>query len=248
MTNWRDDLALLREAIEACVGTDADWWNRDYADAPEALARVGAELERLERERDDYRQRWLANAEGFAEQARIKEQAFAERDSLRKELAEQRTRATLTRLDDAKAIGLIFDHSREALEAAYAELERADQHHQWHHDQEGRDVEEDDERLRVLMVIAEAIEELPEPLAEDAETQVRELRAVAVGMACPDCNVNATVGQGPCDKHREDTMSYLELRADSNRCLSAQRVVHVRSPDGRLTIEDVAGKIAEVEP
>ena len=62
------------------------------------------------------------------------------------------------RLRDATAIAEILDDCREALEAAYTELERAEDHHRWHHEQEGREVEPDDERLRVLMVIAEALE------------------------------------------------------------------------------------------
>ena len=107
-------------------------------------------------------------------------------DNLREQLEAQRTRFTLTRLDDAKAVGAIFDHSREALEAAYAELGRAEEHHRWHHEQSQRlmrgwrlkppeNYYDGDERLRVLMIIAEALEELPEPLTDDAEAQIAEL-------------------------------------------------------------------------
>lgn len=101
---------------------------------------------------------------------------------LEEDLEGLRTRHTLTRLDDARAVGAIFDHAREALEAAYTELERAEEHHRWHHEQEGHEVEDDEERLRVLMVIAEALEELPEPLSDDAEDQIAELREKAVNL------------------------------------------------------------------
>jgi hypothetical protein len=68
--------------------------------------------------------------------------------------------ATDVRLRDAQTVGDLLDDAREALEAAYGELARAEEHHRWHHEQEGREVELDDERLRVLMVIAEALDSL----------------------------------------------------------------------------------------
>jgi hypothetical protein len=75
-------------------------------------------------------------------------------------VARLRATATNVRLDDAQTIGDLLDDAREALESAYGELERAEQHHRWHHEQDGREVEEDDERLRVLMVVAEALDSL----------------------------------------------------------------------------------------
>ena len=102
---------------------------------------------------------------------------------LEEALQEQKIRSILARLDDAKVVGAIFDHSREALESAYAEFERAEEHHRWHHEQEGRAVEEDDERLRVLMIIAEALEELPESLPQDVEQQTEHLREQAAALS-----------------------------------------------------------------
>lgn len=74
--------------------------------------------------------------------------------------ARLRAAALDVRLRDAQTVGDLLEDAREALEAAYAELGRAEEHHRWHHEQEGREVEQDDERLRVLMVIAEALDSL----------------------------------------------------------------------------------------
>lgn len=128
-----------------------------------------------------------------------------------RQLNEQRTRFTLVRLDDAKAVGAIFDHAREALEAAYAELERAEEHHRWHHEQSHRlmrgwrleppeNYYDDDERLRVLMVIAEALEELPEPLTDDAESQTAELREWAKECRAKSWQLDGwAICRGPAD-------------------------------------------------
>lgn len=75
-------------------------------------------------------------------------------------VARLRAAALDTRLRDAQTIGDLLDDAREALESAEAELERAEQHHRWHHEQEGREVEPDEERLRVLLMIAEALDSL----------------------------------------------------------------------------------------
>lgn len=88
--------------------------------------------------------------------------ATTEHEDCDERIARLRAAATDVRLRDAQTIGDLLDDVREALKAAYTELERAEEHHRWHHKQDGyvRDLEEDDERLRVLMVIAEALDSL----------------------------------------------------------------------------------------
>jgi acyl-CoA reductase-like NAD-dependent aldehyde dehydrogenase len=75
-------------------------------------------------------------------------------------IARLRAAATDVRLRDAQTVGDLLDDARQALEAAYAEFGRAEEHHRWHHEQEGREVELDEERMRVLTVIAEALDSL----------------------------------------------------------------------------------------
>ena len=45
------------------------------------------------------------------------------------------------------------------MEAALVEFRAAEEHHRWHHEQEGRPVEDREERLTVLLQLAEAIYE-----------------------------------------------------------------------------------------
>ena len=67
------------------------------------------------------------------------------------------------------------------LQAAWDELEAAEEHHRWHHEQEGRDVEPREERLELLLALGEALDDdaAPEPFAAASDVLAATLRFLA---------------------------------------------------------------------